>query len=283
MAFGLIDVWDAETFDEDLLPILVDAAELIRNHMTTERKIFLRHDLKRNPGRPVRRRDNRFAHAFHALTEALGKKMACRTIRGGHYTHLTDPEVDVLQRHGVHLSTAATLQGRLDAAVAFGALAPELAETLYAASPFHSDQMEARANRFWMTSHPRAIDDDGIESMISRWGGEAASMWVQDPELLAPLGAIGKARVLELAVPLALTRHGYSAAEAVIATFGPAQGCVPAKGAFDLYVIAPLQPDAVLRVHSEGDALFNAVGRRYPRGCVDLDIGCWKEFMGEDE
>jgi hypothetical protein len=72
------------------------------------------------------------------------------------------------------------------------------------------------------------------------------------------------------------------AGQAVIATFGRTLGCVPSKHAFDLYVTAPLHSDAVLGVHSEGDASFDAVGRSYPEGYVDVDIGHWKELTGDD-
>ena len=36
--------------------------------------------------------------------------------------------------------------------------------------------------------------------------------------------------------------------------------------------------DAVLRVHSEGDAPFQAMGRKYPEGYVDVDINRGKNL-----
>jgi len=81
-----------------------------------------------------------------------------------------------------------------------------------------------------MTSHPVVPRDSGVAPLMKHWGGEGASMWVSDPELLAPLQEIGSARIVEIAVPLAATQHSYSAAKAVVATFGRSLGAIPDKG-----------------------------------------------------
>jgi hypothetical protein len=280
---GLIDVWDAKTFDCELGATLAKEADLVRNYMTTDHRIFLAHDLGRGPERSVVRPENPYASAFLALEEAIGERMQSRMIRAWHYTRLTAAEVDRLRHEGIHLSTPATLRSRLDLLVASGALSAQLADALYAASPFHSDPLEARSNKFWMVSHPVAIHDGGVEPLMAHWGGEVASMWTKDTVPYAPLAATGEPRVIELAVPLALTRDSYSAGKAVVATFGRALGCIPSKHSFDLYATTPLRPDSVLRVHSEGDFSFQAMGLSYPEGYVDVDIGHWKELTGEDD
>ena len=71
--------------------------------------------------------------------------------------------------------------------------------------------------------------------------------------------------------------------QAVVATFGRSLGCIPSKHDFDLYVSAPLASASVLAVHAEGDASFDAMGRGYPEGYVDVGPGHWKEVTGEDE
>jgi hypothetical protein len=58
--------------------------------------------------------------------------------------------------------------------------------------------------------------------------------------------------------------------------------CAPSKHCFDLYVTAPLGPDSVLRIHSEGDSSFHAIGVGYPEGYVDVDLNYWKELTGEE-
>ncbi len=209
--------------------------------------------------------------------------MESRTIRAWHYTRLTETEVQALKRDGIHLSTLGTLRARLNALVAFGGLTAEVADALHARSPFHNQmQQESRSSKFWMVSHPVAIEDSRVKPLMAHWGGEAASMWVLDQALLKPLAVTGKPRVVELAVPLALTGHASAAARAVVAAFGRRLGCSPAAHEFDLYVAAPLGPESVLFVHVEGDASFEAVGRTYPHGYVDVSIGHWKELTGED-
>jgi hypothetical protein len=279
---GLIDVWDAKTFDGELSATLAKETDLVRNYMMTEHRIFLAHDLGRGPERSLVRPENPHASAFLAFEEAIGERMQSRMIRAWHYTRLTAAEVDRLRHEGIHLSTPPRLRSRLDFLVASGALSTQSADALYAASPFHSDQFEARSNKFWLASHPVAIHDEGVAPLMAHWGGEVASMWTKDPVLLAPLAATGHARVIELAVPLALTRHSYWAGKAVVATFGRALGCIPNKHFFDLYVTTPLRPNSVLRVHSEGEASFEAMGLSYPEGYVDVDIGHWQELTGEE-
>jgi hypothetical protein len=225
----IIDVWDLGTFDGDLLKVLESNADLIRGYFDTDKQIFLSYDLGRGANRPMLRPENPYAAEFYALLEAMDRRMAARTIRAFHYTRLTDEEVTALRRSGVHLSTPETLRRRLDLLVASGRLEPDVADRLYAESPFHSDQLQARSDKFWMASHPLQADDSGVMPLMKHWGGEVASMWVRDAALSAPLAVLGKARIIEVATPLVATRHSYAAAKAVVATFGRARGATPGK------------------------------------------------------
>ena len=281
MAERLIDVWDAKTFDPVLMRRLTPHAGLVVDYFARDHAIFLAHDLGREPGRDLLRPDNEHADALQDLREEIGRFMAQRTIRAWHYTRLTDGEVRTLRQDGVHLSTPDTLDRRLRAVVSAGGLTDAQAQALFAASPFHSTQKEARSGKFWMTSHPIAVDDGGVEPLLAHWGGEVASMWTKDEALLAPLARIGQPRILEVAVPLTSTRHSYSAGEAVVATFARAQGAIPSKQAFDLYAREPLSAAAILAVHTDGELGFLAMGRGHPPGYVDVDVGRWKELTGE--
>jgi hypothetical protein len=283
VASDLIDIWDPKTFDGELSAVLAKAADLVRNYMTTDHRIFLAHDLCRSPERFIIRPENPYASAFFALQEAIVERMRSRTIRAWHYTRLTAEEVEKMRDEGIHLSTPATLRARSDFLVDSGGLSPQLADALYAKSPFHSDQLGARSGKFWLVSHPVAVNNSGVEPLMAHWGGEVASFWTKDPILLAPLAATGKPRVIEFAVPLALTHHSYSAGQAVVATFGRTLGCIPGKHSFDLCVTTSLPPDSVLVVHTEGSSSFHAMGLSYPARYVDVDVGRWKELTGEDD
>lgn len=279
----IIDVWDLGTFDEDLLKVLESNTDLIRAYFDTDKQIFLSYDLGRGADRPMLRPENPYAAEFYSLLEAMDRRMAARTIRAFHYTRLTDEEVTALRRSGVYLSTPETLRRRLDALVASGGLSADVADRLYAESPFHSDQFQARSGKFWMASHPLPADDSGVVPLMKHWGGEVASMWVRDVALSAPLATLGKARIIEIATPLVATRHSYAAGKAVVATFGRAQGAIPEKAAFDLYVKEPLPVAALLAVHTEGQPAFLSMGRTYPTGFIDVDVGRWKELTGEGD
>ena len=279
----VIDVWNVQTFDHELLAVLGDHAQEIVGYFQTDHDIFLAYDNASGPNRPIMRPDNPYAPTYYGLLDTIGELMASRTIRTFHYTRLTDNEVADLLRLGIHLSTPATLRSRLDALVAAGALAAGIADQLYEASPFNSDQRDARSDKFWMVSHPLATDDHGVTPLMQRWGGEVASFWVSEATLTTPLDQLGKPRVLEIAVPLEATRHSHHAGKAVVATFGRARGAIPEKSAFDLYAKVPLPATAVLAVHTAGDGAFTAIGRSYPPGFIDVDIGRWKELTGEDD
>jgi hypothetical protein len=280
LAGRLIDVWDAQSFDPELTALLHDHLDVITAYVARDREIFLAHELGRS--RSLMRPENVHAGAFIALQEAIGEAMDERTIRAWHYTRLTDAEVDLLRRDGIHLSTPQTLKTRFAVLVASGDLTTAQAEALFAASPFHT-QLESRIDKFWMNSHPIAIDDGGVEPLMAHWGGEVASMHMQDEAQLAPLAAIGRPRILEVAVPLSSTNHAFSAGCAVVATYGRAHGAHPEKKDFDLYVHEPLPASALLAVHTQGEVSFDAVGRSQPPGFVDVSIGFWKALTGEDE
>lgn len=280
---AIIDVWSANTFDPDLLAFLTSKADLVRAYFDTDRDIFLSYDLGRGQPRPTLRPDNPHASGFYGLLDAADRLMAARTIRAFHYTRLTDDEVTDLSRSGIHLSTPETLLRRFNTLVTSGVLPRAIADRLYEQSPFHSDQREARAGKFWMVSHPISPEDGGVVPLTKHWGGEVASMWVSDAALLAPLQAIGRARIVEIAMPLAVTRHSYAAGKAVVATFGRSVGAIPEKGTFDLYSHQAVPPSAVLAVHTEGDPAYTGMGITYPAGFTDVDAGRWKELTGEED
>jgi hypothetical protein len=197
VASDLIDLWDPKTFDGELSAILAKEADLVRKYMTTDHRIFLAHDLARGPKRSIIRPENPYASAFLALEEAIGEKMRSRTMRAWHYTRLTAEEVEKMRDEGIHLSTPATLRARLGFLVASGALTAQLADALYGKSPFHSDQLKARSSKFWLVSHPVAVNDSGVEPLMAHWGGEVASFWTKDPILLALLAATGEPREVD--------------------------------------------------------------------------------------
>ena len=258
----LIDVWDVETFDADLIAELRANAGLVRNYITTEQEIFLDHDVLGPNGRY---RSNPHAESYYGLLERMGRKMQSRIIRAWHYTRLTDPEVETLLAAGIRLSTLETTRQRLDAQVAAGQFSDEISNALFEASPFHnSEQFRARTSKFWMTSHPVEIGDDGVTLLLANWGGEAVYFWLKDPRLKEVVARIGKPRVVEVAVPLDATPHAHESGKAVVDAFANAMGWKPDSGVIDLSVTHALGPEAIIAVHSEDEPVFARIGNGYP-------------------
>lgn len=259
---SLIDVWNIETFDDDLGTHLRDATNLIYNYFTTSRRQYLEREASdHTQPYPI----NPYSCAYGAFIDNLCSWLKTRSIRAWHYTRMTDAEVAALMRDGIHLSSPSTLHRRLNEQIDAGAFSAEVAAALLAGSPLQNkQQIGPRSNKFWMVSHPLNIESSGVKLLLKSWGGEVVYFWQTDPSLQSLLQHIGRPRVIELAVPLASTKHDYSATQAVVSTYAHTLGCHTDSGYFDLYIFKSLGPEAVLKVHSEGDAAFTGMGRVYP-------------------
>lgn len=266
---ALIDVWDIDTFDADLRGDLDCHADLISDYILTSRRQWLEREAS---DRRMPYPENPYEGEFLAVTEHVMGLMEQRTIRAWHYTRMTDAEIEALRRDGIHLSTLDAIRARLAAQVGAKSFSQDIADRLFADSPFQSDQLGSRSNKFWMVSHPINVKDSGVELLLESWGGEAAYFWQRDEALQQMLKSVGRPRVLEIAMPLGHSRHGYSAAEAVVATYGRTLGCNPDKKVFDLYTHQALGPEHLLAVHSEGDARYSALGLDYPDRYVDVNL-----------
>jgi hypothetical protein len=279
MAVNLIDVWNVETFDEDLIATLRANSELVRNYIETDREIFLEREAS---GLRVPYRTNPHAESYGRFLEDLDPLMKTRTIRAWHYTRLTDTEVIALRTAGIYVSTLDATRRRPHARVAAGELPADIAKALFAASPFqHREQVASRSNKFWITSHPVEIGNRGVTLLLGNWGGEAVYFWLHDPELKEVVASIGKSRVVEVGVPLDATCRAYLAGKAVVAAFARSLGLEPDFREFDLYTTRALGPDAVLAVHTEGEAAFAEIGKGYPitfsrAVCSILDQICFQ-------
>lgn len=217
------------------------------------------------------RPENPYGLQFTAITEHIMSLMEKRVIRGWHYTRLTDNEAQTLVCKGIYLPNLETIRSRLSVQVETGLMSQAAADQLYTDSPYQSDQREIRSDKFWLVSQPKTIDDFSVKLLLESWGGEAVYFWQRDPTLQQILKSLGRARVVEVAVPLARSRQSYQAALAVIAAFGSKIGCKTDEYAFDLYTNEPLCSSHILALHSWGEPSFSAIGRTYPQGILISD------------
>jgi hypothetical protein len=195
----------------------------------------------------------------------------------------THDEVATLRSDGIHLSTPETLRNRLAFMVDAGMLSKTEAERLFAASPFHSSQLDSRSGKYWMVSTPVPPAESGVELLLSHWGGEVAYFWLRDQALIDLLAKLGRGRVVEIAVPMVATRQIYAAGAAVVATFARTLSYKPDRKNFDLYTTQALGAEAILAIHSEGEQRFTALGTTYPPGSVDPTLGDYDDLVAEME
>lgn len=275
-----IDVWDFATFGGALSELLQGRSDLIRDYLATSRRHYIDRELSDHTQPHA---FNPFAEEYGRFVETIGLEMVSRTIRAWHYCRMTDAEVLALRSDGIHLSTPDTLRRRLASMVAAGMMSENEAEGLFAASPFHSSQLQSRSNKYWMVSTPVPPDDSGVELLLSRWGGEVTYFWLRDQGLIDRVSQLGRARVIEVAVPVAATRHSYSAGAAVVATFARTLGCKPDRKSFDLYTKQALGPEAILAIRTEGEDEFMTLASTYPPGSADPTIGDYDDLVAEIE
>ncbi|SHF02356.1 hypothetical protein SAMN02746095_01883 [Acidocella aminolytica 101 = DSM 11237] len=197
--------------------------------------------------------------------------MAERSIRAWHYTRMTDEEVQAMQREGLILSSLEGIKKRLSAQVSAGIILAQNAQRIFESSPFH-EQGDIRSGQFWMTSNPISTQSCLVELLLNNWGGEGIYFWQKDTEIKSLLQTIGKARIIEIRAPLDATNSIYSAASNILSTFAGFIGCKSEERGFDFCVTRPLKPEAILHIHSQGDATFEVMGRGYPEGFIETPI-----------
>jgi hypothetical protein len=263
---GIIDVWDIETYDAELLTMLAAERQLLIDYFRTGDEI----DTEYAASKLMPRRDNPHASAFYRLVDRISHAMEARTIRGWHYSRLTPDEIEQIEREGLVPSSIEGLRARLDRRVASGDFTVAQADRIFAGSPFHA-QAESRGGKLYMVANPEPHDYDGLADILRHWGGESTYFWQRDPEILALLKATGRAAIIEIAMPIAASTHSAAAGMAAIHRFARSLGCACETKDFELYATHPLPASAVLNIHLEDDSSFQRIARGYPDRYSDDD------------
>ncbi len=266
-----IDLWNVETYDPGLLSFLGEHEVLIRSYHAAENHIFINYDCGQGRSGIQLRPNNPHAGPYLRLKEEMGEWLKVRTVRGYHHTRLTDQEVVAMRRDGIHLSTLDSFRRRLEAAVDAGHISSGDLEKLYDSSPFVQGQLKIRENMFWLSSYPIEPDDTGVAGLLEHWGGESTYFWQRDVVLTARLQAIGKPRIVEVAVPLASTKNASGAGVMVLTVYAKFLGVHASKAAIDICVRAPLPPEAILAVHTKGEPNFTNMAKGYPETFLGME------------
>ncbi len=269
----VIDIWNAETFTEDIIAFLKEHAETIIRYHRIEQQTD--DEVKRlrewSPRKP-----NPFADAYNRGIERLAELMESKTIRAFHYTRMVDFEVEDVLANGFYAPTTENsfllLSERVGRLVKEGLLTIHEGDRIYASSPLNDPgQLKARQG-FWMTSRAFQPDDPSVNLLLNHWGGEVGYFWIdesQDHDLLNRVQSIGRGRIFEIAVPL-VEKEGqpifgcYSAAKDIINGFAQKQGFQTDRLGFDLSIKTALPASAILAVHTEGDESYVTFGVNDP-------------------
>ena len=94
---GIIDVWNVETFDDELRGDLDVHGDVIRDYMLTSRREWLEREAS---DRTMPYPENPYAGEFIWVKEHIMRLMEARTIRAWHYTRMTDEEIGALRQGG---------------------------------------------------------------------------------------------------------------------------------------------------------------------------------------
>ncbi len=258
----VIDVWDVDTFDDELRAYLAEHAELVRSFWSESRRLFDEREKQTVRGP---HEQNVFGPAYSVLHADVTIMMAERTIRAWHFTRLTKAEMDDIQSQGMKPMSLDLIRRRLNGMVAAGELTPGIADALFDASPFHRQISGNRDEKIWLTSQPFELDDDMVTGLVTGWGGESINFNHLDGRMAELLATIGHPRVIEVALPLRITTRINSAAKDVVDAFSFSLDCEGAwGGGSDIVAVHPIQPEWILAIHSPGDSSFEIFGRGYP-------------------
>lgn len=98
----VIDIWNAETYTEDIHAFLnVHAETIIRYHRI---KLQTDEEMARHEGWKLRP-PNPFSDAYNRVNERLAELMEPKTIRAFHYTRMVDFEVEDVLANGFYAPT----------------------------------------------------------------------------------------------------------------------------------------------------------------------------------
>ncbi len=196
--------------------------------------------LAQNPYSEVRSR---------VLEHEIMPRISEEHIVGWHYTRLLDFEVDRLKTIGIQVGTVERFEERFLSILGKGLISKCEYQKLLNDSPLNSPNQISRLNKFWMISHPVDLNDSGVELLINHWGGEVVYFWQSDPDVVEKLTQLGRPKILEVAVPIGLTNHQLSIAEAMVERFLDGSEKTEVRG-FDFYSTGDLPPDHLIAVHN---------------------------------
>jgi hypothetical protein len=262
----LIDLWDIDTYDRDILEHLESHKGIIDGYFFLERKKDAM-VAKLSTWEPIQ--PNSFAGDYMAAVDGLGEIISTKTLRAFHYTRMTDDEVEAMMANGIVPTSVEFLKQRVDRQVIAGALTQEQGDAIVKRSPLRTADFGVRSG-FWSTSSPIHPSDSAVSLLVSHWGGESA-YWLltgtEDEGIVDILKGIGRGWVIEIAIPLAAANAGlagFSVARNAVREYASFLGHDLYTAGLDLAIEHSVPASSILRIHSEDEEDYQMIGRGYP-------------------
>ena len=247
----IISTAHPQTFDRRLWEVIAKNIAVIRAYH--ERDAELQAD-GRSGGMRYILEPNPAAEAHLWLLEELTELFRTRTVRCWHYTRLTDDEIVAIRKDGVVPGSLESMQARIANQVEAGRLSEAEQAAILAASPLQDpEQAHGRLGTFWVTDRALHPTHDSVEPLLTHWGGEVVYFHLQDRALIARIRGFGQPVVLELAVPVASTKHAINFAESALSAVTEGLGYSPRVRGIDAYLTQPLGPEGLIAIHSAGN------------------------------
>ena len=264
----MIDLWNPDTFTTELQRTLSAESQLIFDYYSEAHRLMDEH-LNSSPYQSLK--PNIFSADFLAFQEyELTPILAGSRIRAWHYSRLLDHEVAAM-RQGLVPSSFEFLKKRLNDLVAMDLLSEKEADKVFQESPFQS-QEGIRSGRLWTVTVPLPCCDMGVSPLLGSWGGESAYFWLSDKGLAAKLKHLGLSRILEIEAALSDSLNAFSASSTVLEAWAKKLGVPVVPTGCDLAITNSLDAAKLVRVHTEGESAYEAIGKSYPEGVPERII-----------
>lgn len=262
----MIDLWNPNSFPVELQQALTAESQIIFDYHSEARRLMDEH---LNNSAYQSSKPNRFSADYlwfqeHTLTPILTKTR----IRAWHYARLLDHEVKAMH-HRLVPSSLKFLKERLHALVVMELLTQEEADMVLEESPFRS-QGDIRSGMLWTVIVPLHSSDGGVSPLLGSWGGESVYFWLSDESLAAKLKRLGVPRILEIETGLSDELNAFKASDTVLEAWARKLGISVVPSGCDLAITNCLTTAEIMRVHTEGESMFDVVAKTYPEGVSEL-------------
>lgn len=229
------------TYPEPLVSLMKNYRALFFDYQEIEKKTL---DMRLNDDSNYLMMRNSHAKPYYSfLEEVLLQFIQKFTIKGWHYTRLTENEVKRIKSSGLIPTTVETFKARVINVFEEGLISSSEKELIFENSPLKNVQQKtSRENQFWFTSSKIHPDNSGVRSLLSYWGGEVVYFGGQKQKLKKRLSNIGSGKIIEANVPISYIKKAYSVGEAILGNYFDPDRTFDIDRKLDFYIQQNLDP-----------------------------------------